>query len=362
VTGVWLLPLLGLAHAQSPCPEPRPLLGSAENDALNYYLADAKAGLVQVVDAWACGPRATPAELGLYFRVRGLLAYLDADEALAKRAFATAKAHGATFSPDYGTEVQALWDAAALPEGAPTELALKGRGDAEWLAIDGVDGDPPVPQGYHLLQVGHGDRARAARVIDATGASLTVAFAVAPPPAPEADDAPEPEAPAVEPVGPPSVATPAPPVPMPSGTDEGQPEPTGQAATAVRAPFLRERGPRYVDAAGTPVHWRDDLMPMAGRDTYGQRARRRFRSNPVAQGVALTLTPAAAYGAYVFGWDATTGHNLDPAVSWSATAGFAALGVSTVVWETLLLTKRPKRRGEIEAAAERVAEDKAVRD
>jgi hypothetical protein len=107
------------------------------------------------------------------------------------------------------------------------------------------------------------------------------------------------------------------------------------------------------------VHWRDDLLPMAARDAEGLRARGKYRSNPVAQGVALTVTPAAAYGAYLFAWDATTGNNLPQGASWGATAGFAALGVTTIVWEVVLLTKRPRRRAEIEEAAGRVAQSVA---
>jgi len=376
-----------LAHAQSPCPEPRPLLGSAENDALNYYLADAKAGLVKVVDAWGCGARATPADQGMYFRVRGLLAYLDADEALAKRAFAAAKDHGTSFASDYGTEVQALWDAAALPEGDATELAVKGREEGEWLAIDGVDADPVVPQGYHLLQVGTEATARGARIIDATGGELTVAFTAAPRPAvpvvvaPPAAPAPSASpdllptdgvaavdavpaesidtAPTGEADRPPAEET----VTDAEGTDE---TPTADreppSGGAMKGPFVRKKGPQYLDEGGSQVHWRSDLLPMAGQDAYGARARRQFLSNPVAQGVALTVTPAAAYGAYIFGWDATVGHNLDSGVSWGATAGFAAVGVTAAIWEAVLLTKRPKRRVEIEQAAGRVADGAAVDD
>jgi hypothetical protein len=339
-----LLGLVTIAQAEpAACPDPEPLLRSAENDALNYFLADAKGGLVGVVDAWGCGPRAESGDMGLYFRVRGLLAYLDNDAALARRAFFAAKAHGAAFSADYGTEAQALWDTAAAPDAAPTELVLKGRLEGEWLAIDGVEGSSPVDAGYHVLQVGTGQTAGSARVIDAEGGEQTVVF-------PRVRTAPV----AVAPAEPVAV------VPVAGGDGETQGVEEVQradgAGSALQAPFLRESGALYVDGAGTSVHWRDDLLPLAARDAEGLRARGRYRSNAVAQGVALTVTPAAEYGAYLFGWDATTGNNLSQGASWGATAGFAALGVTTIVWEAVLLTKRPRRRAEIEEAAGRVAQ------
>ena len=53
------------------------------------------------------------------------------------------------------------------PPSARFSLANAASGDDEWLAIDGARTDArTVEQGLHLLQVGTGDRARFARVVD----------------------------------------------------------------------------------------------------------------------------------------------------------------------------------------------------
>ncbi len=340
--------LLSAALAQSePCPDPAVSLGRAESDALSYFLADAEAGLAKAMDAWACGPPATPDHIARYLRIKGLLAHYGEKDDISTMAFAAAKRLGGPYNDDYGDEVRTLWEEATLPEGEPATLVLKGLEEGERVWVDGLPTELSAAPGFHLLQVAPTeDAARFARLLLAEpAAELVVSVTGVPLPAP----APAP-APAQEPE----------PEPEPDDGIEWGPRVIPERAQAIAPPLVHLEGNAYEDGDTDPLRWRADVLPLARYDVDGRIARRRYRNTRIGQLVAATLTTGFAYSAYLQAWDLTTGHNQPPGRSGLGTLFFTGAAVGTGAWGWHLIKKRPKHRVKIEASAQRVITGNAL--
>jgi hypothetical protein len=345
-----LLGLLTVALADD-CPDPAVTLGRAESDALSFFLADAEAGLAATLEAWSCGPAASPEHLGRFLRIKGLLAMYADDPEAASRAFAASKGIGGTFHDDYGADARALWDSAESPEGEPATLQLKGLRDGEQLWVDGLPSEPTAAPGLHLLQVapGDGELARFARLFDAQPAAelLVAVSGEVPVPAPVPEPEPEPEDPEE---------------PEPDHGIAWGPRVIPKRAQPIAPPLAPhpEHRNRYLDADGDEYRWRSDVLPLGRYDIDGAIARRRYRRTRAGQIVAFTSTGLFAYLAYLNAWDVTTGHNRPTSSSAGATLLCAGLSVGSGLWGRHLLKKRPEHRADVEASAQRVITGNAL--
>ena len=312
-----------------PCPEVGRWVSIARNDALSFFLVDARNDLLKAVDGFACSAPASAEAVASFYSVQGLLWWYEDRPEKARRALAAAKALGADFDPELGDELVPEWESASLPEGDAVPLTLDGRGEAEWLAVDGTRTEATTLRpGLHLLQVGLGEEARFARVVDVEGGSPMV---VALPP---------PVAGAEVPVAP------AEPDPEPAP----EPEATPLVAGATLVPITR-RTFRAPD--GSELRWRPDVRTLAKADADGRIARRRLAGNGRTQGVAIALTTGMAYGSYLMLWDATQGRNLPAGQSTGGAMTFAVGAVAAGLWEARLRRRRAMWRDEVIAGAGR---------
>ena len=313
--------LLGAAAwAEEPrCPDPARAIQSAEQDVVSYFLRDAEIGLTEAIAGLACGPSATPEALAPFWLVRGVLwSFLDDERA--DSAFAAARlADPAYFPGDYGDGIRARWEAARSPEGSMGELILRGVEEGDWVVLDGVEQTAPwrLAPGFHLVQVGRGETARFARLLDIEAdASVTVAV--------------------------PAAGGMAPTMQMAGVT----------AFESITAPIRREGG-HYVDARDQPLSWRLQVHPLAASDASGKSAVQLYRTNlPAGIGLGV-LGAGAAYSTYVFAWDATVGGNMSPAGAWTLTSLSAVTAGSSLWLSQRLLRRRAQLRRDIESAANR---------
>ena len=357
-----------------PCADPAAQLQSAERDAVSFFLNDAQLQVAATLDALGCSAPADPALLARLWQTQALIwMFQEADAKAARGWYAARRTHPETWNPDFGDEARAAYEASTPDAGIDAPLRLRGVGEDDWVSLDGVASRPErIAPGLHILQVGTGDTARYAVVLDVGAGGEEVVVAVpgvvtpdligatiaAPSPVPTPEPTPllPPEPTPLPP------AEPAPlPAPEPLPEPEPNPEPTAselpEVAQDFTAPLQRLGGKDYLDGAGQQMRWREHVLPLAGHDRDGERARARFSSNAAAQLTALTLVGAGAYSTYVWTWDTTTGHNLgaSPALMGSS----IAVTLSAFIWEITLIRKRPQRRTEVERAAERVLESGA---
>lgn len=357
------------------CPSLAGELLSAEDAITNFYLTDAEESLLGAVRALGCGPRVRTDDLARLWNAHGMIAHYQDDPRRAARAFRAARALAPeVWHADYGAKARVVWEAATAPpaDDAPPEapratvtVELRNLAADEWVSLDGAAVEPPVTAapGLHVLQVGHGDVSRFARVVDLiVGEPVTLVVPNAPASAEGADATPptieETTTPLVDP--PPPVAI-TPPVVAPVALG---PRPIPKFAQGYVAPLHRDHGRFYLDATGQPLALRKDLLPIARYDLDGRRARRRFRRNTLDQITATTLAIAGAYGTYLFAWDHTTGHVFEARgyrnAGQAGLAGAATITATSLLWEALLVRGRPKRRAEIHEAAERVIRGEAL--
>ena len=308
------------------CPDVQRWVSIARNDTQSFFLVDARNDLLKAVDGYACGEVADPAQLGGFYSVQGLLWWYEDKPEKARRALSAAKGLGVAYDPELGEDLAPEWEAAAPPAGAPAELVLENRGDDEWLAIDGARTDAStVEQGLHLLQVGSGERARFARVVDVD--------------APDAVVVALPERVVVEAPPPVAVALPVPVVAPPPLVSGGA---------------LRRVNRRTYEAPdGSTLAWRPEVLSLAKTDDDGLRFRRRLRRNGILQGLVITGTVLCAYNSYLLVWDATTGRNLALNESVGGATMLGGLAVGGVLWERGLLRKRPRLRQQVADGAGR---------
>jgi len=338
----WLT-AVALAQAPAECPDPARWLAIARSDAERFFLADARTDVLKAVSGFACSPAAAPEPLGQLFTVQGLLWWLEEQEDKAARAFAAAKAQGAAFDPALGDELQPVWDDAPPVGGAEVMLQLEGRGDGEWLAVDGqVVEAAAVPPGLHLIQVGEGDVARFARLVDVPASGPVV---VALP----AASVPEPAA--AEPGVP--VAEAEPPATDPADPEPAASDPVGAEPAVASVGLTQVSRQLYQAPDGGSLDWRPEVWELAGGDPKGRVARRRLARNTPAQVAAVLLTGGLAYGSYVMAWDATQGRNLPLAASAGGAVGLGALALGAGLWEVNLVVQRPRRRAQVVDAAGR---------
>lgn len=303
--------------ALADCPAPDAAIAGAAADVVSYYLRDAELGLTEAVAGFGCTGPATPADLAAFWATRAMI-WSFLDDPRADVAFAAARsADASTWNPDFGAQARARWEAAVPPEGSGT-LVVRDASPDDHATLDGRPWrDEPVSAGLHLLQVGDGERARFARLLQVE-AGDTVEVAVA------------------------------------SAAEEA---PTTRLATAVPFgdihPPVTRKGARYADAAGAALSWRLQVQPLASADPEGRAALRLYRSNATLQVATVTAGVVAAYGTYLVGWDATTGHNLDAPLSVGLTVLGAGLAVGSGALEIGLASRRKGLRGDIEGAANR---------
>ncbi|MCA9490038.1 MAG: hypothetical protein KC621_08945, partial [Myxococcales bacterium] len=272
--------------------------------------------LTEAVAGFGCAGPASAADLAAFWTTRAMIwSFLDDERA--DLAFAAARAADASvWNPDFGGQARERWEAASVPEGTGT-LVVRDGAPEDQTSLDGKPWrDEPVTAGLHLLQVGDGEHARFARLIQVE-AGDTVEVAVG------------------------------------AGTDA----PTTRLATAVPFgdihPPVTRAGARYTDAAGASLSWRLQVQPLASTDPEGRAALRLYRANATLQVATVAAGVVAAYGTYLVGWDAVTGHNLDAPVAIGLTAVGAGLTIGSGALEIGLASRRRALRSDIETGANR---------
>jgi len=165
-----LLAATAFEAAAADCPQPDKRLFDAEQDVISFYLQDAANYATEAVASFGCSDKAQPPQVARLFLVHGMIRFLQDDMAGAERAFWSAKQlQPTTWQEDYGPKARALYESASLAGSAsPASVSMKGFGAGDWLTVNGLEATPPLqlPPGMHLLQVGSGDIARFARILD----------------------------------------------------------------------------------------------------------------------------------------------------------------------------------------------------
>jgi len=167
-----ILALLTAPANADDCADPIGVIQSAEVDAVNFYLNDAETGLAKAVDAIGCSDKVDAETVARLWQTRGMVHMLKEDDAEALRAFAASKrADASVWNEDYGDKAKELWSAAASESGEPLELGLRGVSEGDWVLLDGHESSSELDltPGLYLLQVGHADAARFARVVEISG-------------------------------------------------------------------------------------------------------------------------------------------------------------------------------------------------
>ena len=156
--------------ALAACPDPDQKLFDAEQDVVNFYLQDAANYANEAVASFGCSGQADTPQVARLFLVHGMIRLLQDDAAGAERAFWSAKQlKPDLWQSDYGPKARTLFDNASLAGSSlPVSVSMKGFGEGDWLTVNGSSDTPPLrlTPGMYLLQVGSGDAARFARILD----------------------------------------------------------------------------------------------------------------------------------------------------------------------------------------------------
>lgn len=299
------------------CPAPAQAIRDASDDLVRYFLRDAELSLTEAVAGFGCTGPAAPSDLASFWLARAMI-WSFLDDARAGQAFAAARAvDPTTWEPEFGAPARAQWEGATSPSGVGT-LVLRGVVSTDWVVVDGAaHAGEDLVAGLHVLQVGQGDLARFARLIQIdSGTEVEVV------------------------------------VPEGSGA-----APTMQLASAtlfadLRAPITRT-GSRYTDGDGDTLSWRLHVQPVAAADPVGRASLQLYRTNTSLQVATLTLGAGALYGTYLAGWDAIVGHNLDSTASVGLTALTSAVVAGSGLLEARWIHRRRALRQEVERAANR---------
>lgn len=170
--------LLGLALASpsyAACEDPATVVRNAESDIESFYLADAERYTDQAIEAFGCSPAADPLLLARLWQARGMVLYLQGNDATLELAASKAlNAEG--WNKNYGAKPQAVFDGASV--GGSGGVRLKGAHANDWIAIDGRKNadTKSLTAGPHLLQVGRSDVAYYAKAINVLdGDTITIA-------------------------------------------------------------------------------------------------------------------------------------------------------------------------------------------
>ena len=124
-------------------------------------------------------------------------------------------------------------------------------------------------------------------------------------------------------------------------------------AEGLAWPITHVSGRTFEDAYNVELNMKRELMPLAEYDKDGHEAVKRFKRMRAVHATAIPLGVTGAYGAYLFGWDYTTGNNIGP-VSGGLFAASTALAAGMITWETVRWLRRPEQRDEVLEAANRV--------
>lgn len=160
---LWLAPLILLSGlpARAACPALDTWLDRAEQDIVAVRLSAAQESLAEAETALSCGPPATRAQLGRFWRAEGVLFAIQGDDDDAALSFEAAnRVDPGVWTPAFGDDLAARARAAApLPE-RPGTLALA-PWDADYLGfLDGAPATFPAPAvaGLHLVQASRSPR------------------------------------------------------------------------------------------------------------------------------------------------------------------------------------------------------------
>ena len=355
-----VLTLIG-PGASAACPDIDASLGSAEQDVVAYFLADAQTALDQAVEGFGCAA-GTARQRARYWQTQAVVWSFEGD-GRAESGLAAAKREDPDwFFEDFGEDLRTQWQDAILPSGPAVSLVVKGKSPAERVWVDGTPVEDAVGPGLHLLQVGV-EVPRVARVFPAVEGRITIAV-----PAASADVGISPEptplavpAPVVVP-GP--VVAPAPEVvAAPEVVPEPvvAPQPADPAPDRLAARFavpLGGVGRRTVDANGRVLTWKGDVIALAEQRADGLRAIRQLRGNTWRQVGAGAVAAGGGYATYLFGWEALVGRSGNPQVTSTAliVSGTATLlGVSSFL---RLRRGRARLRDAVRAEASRALESR----
>ena len=130
-------------------------------------------------------------------------------------------------------------------------------------------------------------------------------------------------------------------------------------AEGLAWPITHLSGRTFEDAYNVELNLKRELIPIAEYDQDGRDAARWYRGNRAVHSVAIPLGVTGIYSAYVFGWDYTRGHNMEPTASGGLAAASAAVAVGMITWETLRWLRRSEQRTEVLEAANRVVQGDA---
>lgn len=145
-----LLALISLANAT--CESVGDALDDAQGEVLDFELDLARERLAEAEVRLGCD-WANAADLGRYWLIEGVAAYLDEDATVGAESFQAAARVGASWNADFGEKLASSFAAAQGAHPATGELSVTPA-----TARVFVDGTPwkgaPLPAGLHLVQVG----------------------------------------------------------------------------------------------------------------------------------------------------------------------------------------------------------------
>ncbi len=157
------------APEQETCPDPERELQSAQQDAVSFYLQDAQKGILTAIEGFGCTGPAHTALVAVFWQTQGFIWGMQENGDKASTAYAAAKRIEPTlWNEDFGDTEKARFDAAESISGDRSVITFRGLGNDDWITVDGIQtkGVVRLEPGMHLIQVGSGDLARFAAVLD----------------------------------------------------------------------------------------------------------------------------------------------------------------------------------------------------
>lgn len=292
--------LVGLAAAQETCPDALAAIGSAERDAVSFFLADAQTSLTEAAAGFACARVEKPV-LARYWLAQGMVWHLqERDEAVVMSVLAAARRVAPdVFTESLGDELRVLWTVAETDDATPVEVRLRGLKRGDRVLVDGnLNETSLVTVGPHLIQVIRGNQVVYGRLADVPveGIRLVVEAGTG--------------GPAAAPVGLPELG----------------------------APLEWKGGVR--DSAGERLSFHEAVVPWSLTLDEGRTLYQRRRRNGRLQGVALATTAVGGWVSYLYAWDLSVGKNQPPATARALLGTGLVLATGGLVWEGTLLARR----------------------
>lgn len=152
-----LLPLIVLlaTPAHAACPDPAQVVGQVEQSVLDADFEAARAAMAQVEAAFGCSGTADSELLARTWLAEGAMAHVEGDSVGRDQAFASAaRLAPGLWTEAFGSDLQALWQAAAAAPTGTGSLALEGLQEDAVALVDGQPIQVPalLASGLYLVQ------------------------------------------------------------------------------------------------------------------------------------------------------------------------------------------------------------------